>query len=89
MGFEIEGEHGRFAMEVAVLEGEATYVRGENAIDGPIPLNQRAKVNLRGSALDAEGTLNVTDEVSVERAPSSRERWAASSSRAATVGTPA
>ncbi|GAB5544385.1 MAG: hypothetical protein SangKO_041450 [Sandaracinaceae bacterium] len=66
MGFEIEGEHGRFAMEVGVLEGEATYVRGENAIDGPIPLNQRAKLNLRGSALDTEGTLNVTDEVSVE-----------------------
>ncbi len=63
---DIDGEWGRFAMSVIGGEVELANVRGENAIDGLVPLNQT--IHARGDvwAFKAEGDVQLTDEVSVE-----------------------
>ncbi|MCA9610406.1 MAG: PAAR domain-containing protein, partial [Myxococcales bacterium] len=66
MGFSLEGEYGSFSMEAFSGELELANVRGRNAIDGPIPLNQTLRGHGEVAALKGEATVNLGDEASVE-----------------------
>lgn len=61
----LTGEHGSFRMDVGKVHAEATYIRGENAIDGPVPLNQYIAANASASAFETEATVNLGDNAAV------------------------
>ncbi|MCB9596883.1 MAG: PAAR domain-containing protein [Sandaracinaceae bacterium] len=66
MGFALEGKYGSFGMEAFSGELEIANVRGANAIDGAIPINQTWKAHGEVAALKGEGSLNLGDEASIE-----------------------
>lgn len=61
LALRFEGEHGSLEFEALSAEAHASRIRGENAIDGPIPLNQTIDMSARASAFDSSGTVRVGD----------------------------